>query len=86
MNIFDTHCHLDDEKFNEDREEAYQRMIDAEVKRCVCVGSDLPSSLRCIDFAHSHAGVFAAAGVHPHEAKDAPKDYRSLTYDNVEGD
>ena len=75
MNIFDTHCHLDDEKFNEDREEAYQRMIDAEVKRCVCVGSDLPSSLRCIDFAHSHAGVFAAAGVHPHEAKDAPADY-----------
>ena len=75
MNIFDTHCHLDDEKFNEDREEAYRRMIEAEVKRCVCVGSDLPSSRRCIDFAHTHAGVFAAAGVHPHEAKDAPADY-----------
>ncbi len=75
MNIFDTHCHLDDEKFDEDREEAYQRMIDADVKRCVCVGSDLPSSRRCISLANTHAGVFAAVGVHPHEAKDAPPDY-----------
>ncbi|MBQ7655208.1 MAG: TatD family hydrolase [Clostridia bacterium] len=75
MRVFDTHCHLDDEKFNEDREEAYQRMLDAEVKRCVCVGSDLPSSQRCIDIAATHDAVFAAAGVHPHEAKDAPADY-----------
>ncbi len=75
MNVFDTHCHLDDEKFDPDREEAYQRMIDAGVTRCVCVGSDLPSSRRCIEFADTHKGVFAAAGVHPHEAKDAPADY-----------
>lgn len=75
MDIFDTHCHLDDEKFNEDREEAYQRMLAAQVTRCVCVGSDLPSSQRCIAFADTHTGVYAAAGVHPHEAKDAPADY-----------
>ena len=75
MTVFDTHCHLDDEKFNEDREEAYQRMIDAGVKRCACIGSDLPSSRRCVDFADNHKGVFAAVGVHPHEAKDAPENY-----------
>ena len=75
MRIFDTHCHLDDAKFDEDREEAYRRMIEAEVKSCVCVGSDLNSSRRCISLAESHPGVYAAAGVHPHEAKDAPTDY-----------
>ena len=75
MNVFDTHCHLDDERFDGDREQAYQRMLEAEVTRCVCVGSDLPSSRRCLDFAARHAGVYAAAGVHPHEAKDAPADY-----------
>ena len=75
MKLFDTHCHLDDEKFNEDREEAYHRMLDAGVKRCVCVGSDLPSSNRCVRLAQTHPGVYAAAGVHPHEAKDAPEDY-----------
>ena len=75
MRFFDTHCHLDDAKFDEDREEAYRRMIDAEVKRCVCVGSDIASSRRCMALAASHPGVYAAAGVHPHEAKDAPPDY-----------
>lgn len=75
MRVFDTHCHLDDEKFNEDREDACQRMLDAGVARCVCVGSDLASSRRCLDLAHSHEAVYAAAGVHPHEAKDAPADY-----------
>ena len=70
MNVFDTHCHLDDEKFNEDREDAYRRMIEAEVKRCVCVGSvniPLPDTLTAM--------WNAAAGVHPHEAKDPPADY-----------
>jgi len=73
--VFDTHCHLDDDRFNEDREEAYQRMLDAGVKRCICVGSDLSSSQRCLEFARNHENVFAAVGVHPHEAKDAPADY-----------
>lgn len=75
VKIFDSHCHLDDEKFDEDREEAYQRMLGAGVRRCVCVGSDLISSRRCLDFAHGHEAAYAAAGVHPHEAKDAPADY-----------
>ena len=73
--IFDTHCHLDDERFNEDREEAYLRMLENGVKHCVCVGSDMASSRRCLELAATHEGVFAACGVHPHEAKDAPEGY-----------
>ncbi len=75
MNVFDTHCHLDDEKFDGDREDAWRRMLDAQVTRCVCVGSDLPSSARCVALSREHPGIYAAAGVHPHEAKDAPPDY-----------
>lgn len=75
MNVFDSHCHLDDERFDPDREEAYCRMLAAGVGECVCVGSDLPSSRRCLAFAQTHTGVYAAVGVHPHEAKDAPPDY-----------
>ena len=75
MELFDTHCHLDDEKFDSDREEAFARMGERGVKYCTCVGSDLPSSERCIEFAQGHPGVFAACGIHPHEAKDAPSDY-----------
>ncbi|MBQ7454883.1 MAG: TatD family hydrolase, partial [Clostridia bacterium] len=75
MRLFDSHCHLDDEKFNEDREETLARMRAGGVERCVCVGSDLPSSRRCLALAQAHEGIWAAAGVHPHEAKDAPADY-----------
>lgn len=75
MRVFDTHCHYDDERFDADREEAYRRMLEAGVARCVCVGSDIASSRRCLAFAESHEAAFAAAGVHPHEAKDAPADY-----------
>lgn len=75
VNVFDSHCHLDDERFDPDREEAYRRMLAAGVGECVCVGSDLPSSRRCLAFAQAHTGVYAAVGVHPHEAKNAPPDY-----------
>lgn len=74
MKVFDSHCHLDDPQFDPDRADAYGRMLDAGVAKCVCVGSDLPTSIRCLEFAKSHPGVYAAVGVHPHEAKDAPKD------------
>lgn len=73
--LFDSHCHLDDPKFDGDRAAAIDRMTAAGVTRCVCVGSDLPSSRRCIDLAREHDAVYAAAGIHPHEAKDAPADY-----------
>ena len=66
MKVFDTHCHLEDERFEADREQAWGRMLAAGVERCCCVGSDLASSGRCLAFAQAHPGVYAAAGVHPH--------------------
>lgn len=75
LKLFDSHCHLDDEKFNEDRAETIARLREGGVERCCCVGSDLPSSRRCIALAEQYDFIYAAAGVHPHEAKDAPPDY-----------
>ena len=76
MRVFDTHCHLDDEKFAQDRQDACHRMMEAGVERCVCVGSDIPSSRRCVALAKTYPGaVYAAVGVHPHEAKEAQDGY-----------
>ena len=75
MKLFDSHCHLDDEKFDEDRAETIARLREGGVEKCVCVGSDLPSSRRCVALAEQYDFIYAAAGVHPHEAKDAPPDY-----------
>ena len=75
MRLFDTHCHLDDERFDEDREQLIQALPEQGLVYCVTVGSDLASSERSIEIAHQYSHVYAAAGVHPHEASKAPEDY-----------
>ena len=75
MNLFDSHCHLENDRFDSDREETIARIHGNGVTRCVCVGSDLPTSHACVALAETHDFIWAAAGVHPHEAKDAPDDY-----------
>ena len=51
MRLFDTHCHLDDERFNEDREQLIQALPEQGLVYCVTVGSDLDSSERAIALA-----------------------------------
>ena len=75
MNLFDAHCHLDDEQFDPDRAQVIARMRENGIAECVCAGSDLASSARCIALAEKEKGVYAAAGVHPHEAEKAEADY-----------
>ncbi|MBQ2701123.1 MAG: TatD family hydrolase [Clostridia bacterium] len=72
--LFDTHCHIDDERFNEDRDEALARMAENCVSRAVIVGSDMATSQSAVDFANAHEGFYAAVGVHPHEAKYFKRD------------
>ncbi|HEY1097455.1 MAG TPA: TatD family hydrolase [Myxococcota bacterium] len=70
--LVDTHCHIEGDRFDDDRTEVLQRARDAGVGAMINVGCDLPSSRRSLDLARTHADVFAAVGIHPHEAKDAP--------------
>ncbi|MBO2516477.1 MAG: hydrolase TatD [Clostridiales bacterium] len=73
--LFDSHCHLDDERFNEDRDDVILDISRSGPAKCMCVGSDLESSRRCIALSEKYDFIYAACGVHPHEAKDAPEDY-----------
>ena len=65
---FDSHCHVDEEAFDEDREEVLARMKANGVTRCAVIGSDMETSRRAAAFAAAHSGVVAAGGFHPHEA------------------
>ena len=65
---FDSHCHVDEEAFDEDREEVLFRMKANGVTRCAVIGSDMETSRRAAAFAAAHSGVVAAGGFHPHEA------------------
>ena len=67
-NIFDTHAHYDDERFTEDRDELLSSLFDSSVSHIINCGCDLKSSLTTIALADKYENLYAAIGVHAHEA------------------
>jgi TatD DNase family protein len=67
---FDTHTHLNDSAFDPDLTEVLLRMDLAGVKRAIVVGYDLDSSVKAVELARQHAAIYAAVGIHPHDARD----------------
>jgi TatD DNase family protein len=65
--MVDTHCHL----FLADREPSLlvEAARSAGVEQLICVGVDPETSARSLEFSDSIAGVFATAGMHPHDAE-----------------
>lgn len=77
--LFDSHAHLDDKRFNDDREEVLTRAADNGLTGILNAGADMFSSARAVELAVNNAMVWAAVGIHPHDAKDAQdKDYGRL--------
>lgn len=74
MDIFDSHCHIDDRGFNKDRDEVVRRAQAAGVKSMMVVGIDLQSSKRAVAIANKYDGLIASVGVHPHDAKSCSED------------
>ena len=66
---FDSHCHVDEEKFDEDRDTVLARMREHGITRFAVIGSDMETSRHAIAFAKQYPGAVAAGGIHPHEAK-----------------
>lgn len=73
-NIFDTHAHYDDERFDEDRNELLSSLLSSSVSAVINCGCDLKSSLECLALAEKYEGLYAAIGVHPHEASDTDEE------------
>ncbi len=67
MELTDTHCHLDFNKFDEDRNAVIQRATNAGLTRMLIPSLDLASSLAAFKLARSHPNIFAAIGFHPTE-------------------
>lgn len=65
MNLTDTHCHLDYQKFDEDREAVIQRAVDAGLTRILIPALHWTSSLAAVKLAESHSMIYAAVGFHP---------------------
>lgn len=68
--IWDTHAHLDDPAYAEDFAEVVARMKSSGISRVTNVGCDLPSSERSIKLAQDYDFIYAAIGIHPHNATE----------------
>ncbi len=67
--LIDTHVHLDDLRYDADRETVFQRAKDAGVGAFITIGCDVSTSTSAVKIANEHSNVYATVGVHPHEVK-----------------
>lgn len=76
MKLVDSHCHLDDSQFDNDREQAIERARAAGIETLMAIGTgtgppDLEAAIRLAD---RYPFVYATVGVHPHDASKATDD------------
>jgi TatD DNase family protein len=69
--LFDTHAHLHFPEFAADLDAVLERARAAGVRRILTIGTDVPTSRAAAALAVREPDVWAAVGIHPHEAADA---------------
>ncbi len=72
--MFDSHCHLTDGRFDQDRAAVVNGARQAGVTRLVTIASNLDDARAAVELAAEHDGIWSTAGVHPHEVSEARED------------
>ena len=65
--LFDSHAHLNDERFDEDREELINSLKAKGVDLVLNPGACIETSKSSVDLANKYDFIYAAVGVHPHD-------------------
>jgi TatD DNase family protein len=71
LDLFDTHAHLQFPEFAADLGAVLERARAAGVRRMLTIGTDVATSRAAIDLAGREPDVWAAVGIHPHDAAAA---------------
>jgi TatD DNase family protein len=67
--LIDSHCHLDDARYDADREAMITRARESGIDHFITIGCDLETSQAAVALAERHPFISATVGVHPHEVK-----------------
>lgn len=67
MFLLDSHAHLDDEKFDNDREELIEEIRKSDVKRLISAGYSLEGSKKAIELAKKYDFIYATSGISPND-------------------
>jgi TatD DNase family protein len=79
MHFVDTHCHIQFDDYGLDSEKSIKSAAQVGVDRLMCVGCTLEDSQAAVTMAHTHKDIWAAIGLHPHEAHHYVKNGEALT-------
>lgn len=74
MMLFDSHAHYNDKRFTEDRDTLLSGLSAAGVGYVANIGCSIESSRESIALAEKYPFVYAAVGIHPHDAEEAQED------------
>lgn len=75
---FDSHAHLDGERFDEDRDLVLERAKAGGIDFIMNPGADFDSSVRATELAQKYDMVYAAVGIHPHDASSLDEHMLSM--------
>lgn len=67
MKFFDNHAHLDDERFNDDRDEIIEKIHNDEIDKFVSAGYSLESSKKSIELSKKYDFIYSTCGVSPND-------------------
>ncbi len=68
--LIDTHCHLEMDVFDRDREKVIKRARDSGVEAIITISSDFESNLKAVELSCNYDFIYSSIGIHPHDAKD----------------
>ena len=68
--LIDSHAHLNDKRFDLDREYLIENLKNNGIELVVNVGADMESSRASVDLAQKYEAIYAAVGIHPHSATE----------------
>ncbi|MCK4294342.1 MAG: TatD family hydrolase [Planctomycetes bacterium] len=74
MELIDTHCHLTFEQLAPDIDAVLERSKAAGITAWITIGTNLHDSKKAVEFANRFDNMYAAVGIHPHDAKDVTAD------------
>ena len=81
MELFDSHSHYNDEKFNEDREQIIKETYEAGVTKFVCAGYNIDSSVVSLEISKKYEFIYSICGISPN---DIPQSEQQLWKDIAE--
>ena len=76
--LIDTHAHMNDERYNEDRTEIIKNFNNDNIEKIITVSYDFVSSKHNLKLAQENKNIYFAVGFHPHNADDYSEEFEAF--------